>query len=163
MPTRWETPTGQPQTSLHHEADCPPGKQACENARFVSSLWIYTMNRCSSSGVSLARRLLLVACAGLAAAPLAMAQTAAVRPFPASALRGTMVVTQPPAITMDGKAAQLSPGARIKGPNNLLVLTGALVGQEVTVNYTVEQHGMVHEVWILTEAEAAEQRKRAGQ
>lgn len=121
------------------------------------------MNRCSSPGASLARRLLLVACAGLAAAPLAMAQTTPVRPFPASALRGTMVVTQPPAITMDGKAAQLSPGARIKGPNNLLVLTGALVGQEVTVNYTVEQHGMVHEVWILTEAEAAEQRKRAGQ
>ena len=163
MPTRWETPTSLQQTSLHHATECPPVQRACENARFVSSLWIYTMNRCSSSGFSLARRLLLVACAGVAAAPMAMAQTATVRPFPAHALRGTMVVTQPPAITMDGKVAHLSPGARIKGPDNLLVLSGVLVGQELTVNYTVEQHGMVHDVWILTEAEAAEKRQRAGQ
>jgi hypothetical protein len=116
------------------------------------------MNRCSS----LATRRAALALAGLGLCSLALAQNAP-RTFPASALRGTLVVTQPPVITIDGKPAQLSPGARIKGANNLLVLSGALVGQEVLVNYTVEPHGMVHDVWILTEAEAAEKRKRAGQ
>ena len=129
------------------------------NAPF--SLWIYTMNRCIS--LTTRRTALALAGAGLCAlTSLAQAQNAP-RNFPASALRGTMVVTQPPIITMDGKAAQLSPGSRIKGANNLLVLSGSIVGQELTVNYTVEQHGMVHDVWILTEAEAAEKRKRAGQ
>lgn len=123
------------------------------------SLWIYTMNRCSTK-YSLHLRLAAAALA-LTALP-ALAQNAP-RTFPASALRGTLVVTQPPFVTVDGKTAQLSPGARIKGPNNLLVMSGALVGQEVLVNYTVESHGLVHDVWILTEAEAAEKRKRAGQ
>lgn len=124
------------------------------------SLWIYTMNRCKPSAI--ARHCLAAAALALVALP-ALAQSALVRPFPATALRGTMVVTQPPVITMDGKAAQLSPGSRIKGPNNLLVMSGAIVGQELTVNYTVEHHGMVHDVWILNEAEAALKRKRAGE
>jgi hypothetical protein len=122
------------------------------------SLWIYTMNRC----FPLLPRRTLLALAGLGVCSLALAQNAP-RTFPTSALRGNLVVTQPPVITIDGKTTQLSPGARIKGPNNMLVLSGALVGQEVLVNYTVEPHGMVHEVWILTDAEAAEKRKRAGQ
>jgi hypothetical protein len=117
------------------------------------------MNRCLT--IPVPRRLALML-AGLGLCSLALAQNAP-RNFPVNALRGTLVVTQPPVITMDGKPAQLSPGARIKGANNLLVMSGALIGQEVLVNYTVEPHGMVHDVWILTEAEAAEKRKRAGQ
>ena len=39
----------------------------------------------------------------------------------------------------------------------------ALTNGDLTVNYTLEHHGLVHDVWILTEAEAAEKRKRAGQ
>ena len=119
------------------------------------------MNRCLS--LATRRTALALAGAGLCAlTSLAQAQNAP-RNFPASALRGTLVVTQPPVITIDGKPAQLSPGARIKGPDNLLVLSSAIVGKELLVNYTVEPHGMVHDVWILTEAEAAEKRKRAGQ
>jgi len=126
----------------------------------LNSLWIYTMNRCPPSART--RRQLVIATLALAALP-ALAQTAPVRNFPASALRGTLVVTQPPVITMDGKAARLSPGARITGPNNLLVMSAHLIGQELTVNYTLEQHGLVHEVWILTAAEAAQRRRRAGE
>lgn len=119
------------------------------------------MNRCIS--LAARRTALALTGAGLCVlASLAQAQNAP-RNFPASALRGTLVVTQPPVISMDGKATQLSPGARIKGPDNLLVLSSAIVGKELLVNYTVESHGMVHDVWILTEAEAAEKRKRAGQ
>ena len=124
------------------------------------SLWIYTMNRCKP--FASARPWLAAAALALATLP-AFAQSALVRPFPATALRGTMVVTQPPVITMDGKPAQLSPGARIKAANNLLVMSSALIGQELTVNYTVEQLGLVHDVWILNEAEAALKRKRAGE
>ena len=117
------------------------------------------MNRCFPFA---ARRQALAGVLALAVLPT-MAQPLPVRQFPPQALRGTLVVTQPPHITLDGKPAQLSPGARIKGANNLLVMSASLVGQELTVNYTTEQLGLVHEVWILNAAEAAEKRKRAGQ
>jgi hypothetical protein len=79
---------------------------------------------------------------------------ALVREFPKSALRGTLVITAAPDITMDGKPDRLSPGARIRDPQNMLLLSGVLVGQELTVNYTRESAGMVHEVWILSPQEA---------
>jgi hypothetical protein len=93
---------------------------------------------------------------------VASAQTQGMRPFPATALRGTLVVQQPPIVTIDGQEARLSPGARIRSADNLLLRSATLVGQELTVNYVREQHGLVHQVWILTEAEAAEKRPRAG-
>jgi hypothetical protein len=77
-----------------------------------------------------------------------------VRPFPPAALRGEMVVLAPPAITLDGKAERLSPGARIRGANNLVVMSGALVNQTLAVNYLRESAGQVHEVWILNSEEA---------
>jgi hypothetical protein len=85
------------------------------------------------------------------AAPLA----AQVRTFPATALRATMVVVQPPAITIDGEPARLSPGARIRGADNLLVLSAAVVGQPLVVHYTVEPQGLVHDIWILRPEELA--------
>ena len=122
------------------------------------------MNRCPApmplTGARRRSALLALglALAGLAAPVLAQNQP---RMFPAKALRGTLVVTQPPIVSMDGKATQLSPGARIRGTNNMLLMSGALVGQQLLVNYTLEPHGMVHDVWILTEAEAAEKRHTA--
>ena len=80
------------------------------------------------------------------------------RSFPTQALRGSLVVVQPPEIRLNGQPARLSPGARIRGPNNMLVLSGSLVNQTLTVNYLLEPLGLVHEVWILTPAEAAEKR-----
>lgn len=103
----------------------------------------------------------LAASAWLATLP-AHAQTAVVTPhvrnFPAAALRGEMVIVAAPAITMDGKADRLSPGARIRGTDNLLVMSGALVNQTVTVNYLRESAGMVHEVWILNSEEIKQKR-----
>ncbi len=110
------------------------------------------MNRCTPHLLSL-----LVALATSAALP-AGAQTAtefkpAIRTFPAAALRGEMVVTAAPAITLDGKADRLTPGARIHGPDNLLLMSGALVNQKLVVNYLREGAGNVHEVWILNSEE----------
>jgi hypothetical protein len=134
-------------------------RTAATPGRASPSLWIYTMNRCNTLAT---RRGLALAVLALSALP-ALAQTPPVRAFPDHALRGKLVITQPPSVTLDGKAARLSPGARIKGPNNMLVMSASLVGRELTVNYTVEHHGLVHDVWILTEAEAALKRKRAGE
>ena len=85
-------------------------------------------------------------------APIAAAQTS--RPFPATALRGALVVVQPPDVTLNGENARLSPGARIRGVNNMLQLSGALVGQKLLVHYTREPSGLVQDVWILTPDEA---------
>lgn len=84
------------------------------------------------------------------------------RTFPATALRGTLEVTVPPQVLLDGKTDQLSPGARIHGSNNMLMLSGSLVGQSaLAVNYTREIGGAVSEVWVLTEAEASVKRPTA--
>jgi hypothetical protein len=120
-----------------------------------------TMKRCSLSHAA-ARRSLILSLGLLAAGLGASAQAQGiVRNFPETALRGTMQVRQPPWITMDGETAQLSPGARIHATNNLLMLSGGLVGQELLVNYLLAPGGLVHQVWVLTEAEAALKRPRA--
>ena len=83
-----------------------------------------------------------------------MAQSqAGLRPFPPAAHRGEMKVTSSSDLLIDGKPARLSPGARIRGTNNMLVISGALVGQSMVVNYVREPLGLVHEVWILNPAE----------
>jgi hypothetical protein len=83
------------------------------------------------------------------------------RQFPANARRGTMDVLQGAEIVMDGKAERLSPGGRIRGPNNMLVMTSAIAGQRYTVNFTRDAYGNVHQVWILTELEAQQKIKSA--
>lgn len=65
-----------------------------------------------------------------------------------------MVVTNTPDLLLNGKAERLSPGARIRSDNNMLVMSAALTGQNLLVNYTREPHGLIHEVWILNAAEA---------
>ncbi|MDD0812066.1 hypothetical protein PSQ20_17075 [Curvibacter sp. RS43] len=114
------------------------------------------MNRCSSLP---RRRCLAGLCLLLASATgTALAQ---VRDFPATALRGTLVVTQPPIVLMDGVQTRLSPGARIRNAENLMVLSASVLNQSLTVNYTRDTHGLVHEVWILTAAEASLKRGTA--
>jgi hypothetical protein len=99
------------------------------------------MNRC---------RFLFVALALLAG--LASAQGIR-REAPKDVVLGKMVVTAPPQITMDGKPDQLSPGSRIRDLNNMIVLSGGLAGKALPVVYKRDAAGLVHEVWILTDAE----------
>ena len=102
----------------------------------------------------------VIATAGIMSAASAQSTTftPGVRNFPPAALRGEMVVLAPPGITMDGKADQLSPGSRIHDANNMLVLSGALVNQTLSVNYLRENMGLVHEVWILNSEEIKQKR-----
>ncbi len=112
------------------------------------------MNRCNAifSRTTTRRLALTVALLGLSAG--ASAQMG-VRPFPPDAQRGAMVVVAPPIIQLGGKPDRLSPGARIRGVNNMLLMSGALIGQTLVVNYVRNPTGEVHEVWVLSQAEAA--------
>ena len=108
----------------------------------VHSPWIYTMNRCVATAVI-----------SLALAGNAAAQTS--RPFPANALRGALLVVQPPDVQLNGQAARLAPGSRIRGADNMVQMSGTLVGARLPVHYTLDPIGLVQDVWILTPDEAA--------
>ena len=115
------------------------------------------MNRCLTAGTARFLALLSLVTLATALGAPARAQTAQ-REFPKKALRAMMVVTAPPQITLNGTSERLSPGARIKGVNNTLLMSGTLVGQSVLVNYVRDPQGMIHEVWVLSEQEAQEKR-----
>jgi hypothetical protein len=99
------------------------------------------------------RAALVVGAALLAGSALAQAQ--AIRNFPRFALRGEIEFGQPPQVVLNGQATRLSPGSRIRGQNNMLVMTGALAGQKWVVNYTLDMTGQLHDLWILRDEEAA--------
>lgn len=97
-------------------------------------------------------RCALLAALGLSFAAAVPAQTS--RPFPANALRGWLVVVQPPEVQLNGQPARLAPGSRIRGADNMVHLSGALVGYKLLVHYTLEPSGLLQDVWILTPEEA---------
>lgn len=105
------------------------------------------MNRCMHFG------------AGLTVAAFAIALPVAAqtlrREAPADVKPARMTVTQPPEIQLDGNADRLSPGARIRDLNNMVVLSASLAGRTLPVVYRRDAAGLVHEVWILTEDEYA--------
>jgi hypothetical protein len=77
------------------------------------------------------------------------------RNFPQNALRGTVAVLNANDIVLNGRPARLAPGARIRNADNMLEMSGALIGREFVANYTVENDGLVRDVWILRNEERA--------
>lgn len=113
------------------------------------------MNRCNLIRACLT----LLACAALAG-PLVVFSSAASaqgiqRSAPKDVVLGQLTVTQPPVVTLNDKPDRLSPGSRIRDLNNMLVLSGTLVGKTLPVVYRRDAAGLVHEVWILTAEEYA--------
>ena len=115
------------------------------------SHWIHTMLRCARSFIRLVSAF---ACASAIVTALPAAAQMP-RNFPATALRGEIVGSQPPELLLNGRPARLSPGARIRDEANLLQVSSVLAGQRLVVHYTVDLSGQVSEVWILTPDEAA--------
>jgi hypothetical protein len=111
---------------------------------FLHSHWINTMQRCAFV-------LALLWATVFATAAFAQAP----RNFPATALRGEIVVIQPPEIALNGKPARLAPGARIRGVDNLMLMSAAMVGQRLVVHYTRDSSGQLLDVWLLSTAELA--------
>ncbi|WP_213952989.1 hypothetical protein [Variovorax sp. dw_954] len=126
------------------------------------------MNRCKKSATT---QILLALSLGLASAvgPLATDAQAQVSPeaviggrnFPTGTLRGKLLILNAPEVMLDGQPGRLSPGARIRSPQNMLVMVGAIQGQKFLVNYTRDPAGLVSQVWILTPEEASIERETA--
>lgn len=111
------------------------------------------MNRCTESRIGTAL-LMGAVLAGLTFLALSSAVAqGVVREIPTDVVRARMTVTAPPQLTLDGKPDHLSPGARIRGINNLLQLSGGLVGKDLPVVYRRDAAGLVHDVWVLTPEE----------
>ena len=96
-------------------------------------------------------RCVLMALMAATFATAALAQ----RNFPQTALRGELMIVQPPEALLNGRPARLGPGARIRGLDNMLKMSGALADQKVVVHYTLDYAGLLQDVWLLTPAEAA--------
>jgi hypothetical protein len=100
------------------------------------------MNRCVALMLSL-----------LALPTLAQMQ----RNFPATALRGELVITAPPEAVLNGRNARLAPGARIRGENNMMLVSGAAINQRLIVHYTLDVEGQLLDLWVLTPQERSKQ------
>ena len=100
-------------------------------------------------------RCALLAAALACAAVATPAAAQAPRNFPATALRGELLVTAPPEVLLNKRPARLAPGARIRGADNMLLMSGAAVNQRLLVHYTLDLQGQMLEVWVLTPAEAS--------
>ena len=85
--------------------------------------------------------------------------TPGLRKFPANALRGKIKVVQAPEILIDGKSERLSPGSRIRDPQQRLVMSASITNMEFVVNFTRNPSGEIQEVWILNELEAKQKIK----
>jgi hypothetical protein len=81
------------------------------------------------------------------------------RTFPVGALRGKFMVVDGVDVELDGKPDRMAPGARIRSPQNMLVMSGAITGQKYLVNYTRDAAGLLREVWILRPDEAVARRE----
>ena len=133
------------------------------------------MNRCSTSSAGLPATALLAGlllagaallCGPAIAQPIdpAATQNEAVnggRNFPPGTLRGRFMVVNAPEIQLDGQPERLSPGARIRSAERMLVMPAAITGQNLLVNYTRDAAGLVREVWILSPDEARAKRASA--
>ena len=117
------------------------------------------MNRCVAT--SRARAMLSGLALAAAAATTLLASTPTTaqvhRNFPQNALRGVVTFGTPPDAQLNGKPARLAPGARIHGLDNMLLMSGNLIGSKFTVDYTLESSGLLYEVWLLRADEAAVQ------
>jgi hypothetical protein len=124
---------------------------------------MYTMNRClvfSLVGLCLTTAAQTQAQLSQPLPVTEQAGTPGLRKFPPNALRGTMRVVQTPEILIDGKRERLSPGSRIRDTQNRLLMSASLTHENIVVNFVRNSLGEVHEVWVLTEAEARQKAQR---
>jgi hypothetical protein len=90
----------------------------------------------------------------VAAALFAVAAFAQLRTIPPDAKRATISPVQERIIELDGKREMLAPGVQIRDAMNRIMVPNALPANSL-VKYRRDASGAVHEVWILTPAEAA--------
>jgi hypothetical protein len=97
----------------------------------------------------------LILAIGLSASLGALAQG---RTIPAEAKRGQLQHVEQNTVRMSGKLMRLSPSAQIRDASNLIIQPTS-VPAGTLVRYTLDAHGYVHRVWILTLTEASQRDK----
>ena len=114
------------------------------------------MQRCHLPALAIAAMLALPLATHAQQAPTPAGQ----RHFPEAALRGQLTIASSAEARLNNANVRLAPGLRIFNTNNALVFAHTLINQPLKVNYVLEAStGMLHTVWILTEAEARQPRK----
>ncbi|OYY63639.1 MAG: hypothetical protein B7Y51_05780 [Burkholderiales bacterium 28-67-8] len=103
------------------------------------------MNRRTALGVAL----------GVVCSQSAWTQGQPTRQFPRNALRGVIEFSEPPEVLLNGSPYRLSPGARIRNANNMVVLSGTMSGSQVSVHYTLDNSGQLKDIWVLRDEELA--------
>ncbi len=96
--------------------------------------------------------LMALALAGMLLSAGAKAQG---RNFPHEVKRAKIAFVAPPQVLVNGRSEFLAPGVRVRNEQNMLALTGSLLGQIYSVNYLRDPVGLIREIWILTPEEAA--------
>jgi hypothetical protein len=76
------------------------------------------------------------------------------RLFPPEAKKAEFAITQYPVVLLNGKPRRLSPAARIRNADNLIVMPGVLGDVHFAVRYTEDFQGEIDRVWILSSDEA---------
>jgi hypothetical protein len=77
------------------------------------------------------------------------------RNFPPTALRGVLVIQNTPEITLNGQPARLSPAARLRSTDNLLMTPASVTGEKLHVHYTLDEAGHIRDAWVLRPDELA--------
>lgn len=122
---------------------------------FVHSPWINTMPRCFLTDATRRAAPALALMLSCVAAPALAQVTQLARVLPPDTLRGALVVALPPEATLNKQAIRMAPGVRIRGSNNMLMLSGEIGGFSGPVNYRLENGtGLLKEIWVLNDAEA---------
>lgn len=117
------------------------------------------MNRCSHfrpPSVGLLASIGLMLLALLLHLPV---QAQAKRMFPQGTERSTIHFVSPPLVELAGEPERLGPGTRIYDERNRFVFARQLSGQTQTVNYVRDAAGNIREIWILSPAEARQDRR----
>jgi hypothetical protein len=83
----------------------------------------------------------------------AASAAAQLRTIPADAKRAQMSFVSENRVELNGRPAQLSPGAQIRDPLNRIIMPATLPPRSA-VSYQLDAAGLVHRVWILSPAEA---------
>jgi hypothetical protein len=76
------------------------------------------------------------------------------RAFPADSKLGELTPPVQRELQINGSTLFASPGLQLRGPNNLILMPGAIQGA-VPIRYQLDLMGNVHRIWILTAAEVA--------
>ena len=108
------------------------------------------MNRCTRSRIGAALAACALAAGPLLVTPLPAIAQGIVREAPKDVKPGRMVITAAAGHHHGRQGRPPLAGRAHPRPQNMLLMSGSIVGQDLPVVYRRDPSGLVHEVWMLT-------------